>query len=299
MHTDGPTVAADNPLLQPWTGPFGGVPPFDRVRVADFEPAFEAAMADQLAAIDRITAQADPPTFDNTTVALERAGRVLDRVRAIYEVFCGGLNDAAMQAVERRMAPRLAAFADRIVANEKLFARVAAVYEARERSGLTPEQRRLAWLHHTDLVLAGARLDAAAKRDLAAINEELAALQTAFSQNVLADETDAAVFIADEAGLAGLPASARDAAAAAAGPCRTRDRASSRFSPMPSGATCASGCGGCSSAAAMAAPRPTTSRRSRGFSSCGRDGRSSSGLRRTPTGGWRTRWPSRPSVPSR
>jgi peptidyl-dipeptidase Dcp len=216
MHTDGPTVAADNPLLQPWTGPFGGVPPFDRVRVADFEPAFEAAMADQLAAIDRITAQADPPTFDNTTVALERAGRVLDRVRAIYEVFCGGLNDAAMQAVERRMAPRLAAFADRIVANEKLFARVAAVYEARERSGLTPEQRRLAWLHHTDLVLAGARLDAAAKRDLAAINEELAALQTAFSQNVLADETDAAVFIADEAGLAGLPASARDAAAAAA-----------------------------------------------------------------------------------
>ncbi|MFM8703162.1 MAG: M3 family peptidase, partial [Planctomycetia bacterium] len=226
-----PTVAADNPLLQPWTGPYGGVPPFDSVRVGDFEPAFEAAMADQLAAIDRITAQASPPTFDNTTAALERAGRVLDRVRAVYEVFCGGLNDAAMQAVERRMAPRLAAFADRIVADEKLFARVAAVYESRERSGLTPEQRRLAWLHHTDLVLAGARLDAAAKRDLAAINEELAALQTTFSQNVLADETDAAVFIDDEAGLAGrpamrtpsppatLPSSPRESVAAAAGPC--------------------------------------------------------------------------------
>ncbi len=207
---------AANPLLRPWDGPHGGVPPFDRVRVADFEPALEAAMADQLAAIDRITAEADAPTFENTTAALERAGRVFDRVRAVYEVYGGGMNDEAMQAVERRMAPRLAAFADRIAQNEKLFARVAAVYEARERSGLSPEQQRLVWLHFTDLVRAGARLDAAAKRELAAINEELATLHTAFSQNVLKDESDAAVFIEDEAGVAGLPAAAREAAAVAA-----------------------------------------------------------------------------------
>ena len=208
--------AAESPIVQPWTGPYGGVPPFDRARVADLEPALEAAMADQLAAIDQITAQTDPPTFENTTAALERAGRTFDRVRTIYEVFGGGLNDEAMQEVERRMAPRLAAFADRIAQNEQLFARVAAVYESRERSGLSLEQQRLAWLHHTDLVRAGARLDAAAKRELAAINEELATLYTTFSQNVLADETDAAVFIADESGLAGLPDAARAAAAVAA-----------------------------------------------------------------------------------
>ena len=217
MTTDARTAAsADIPLLQPWTGAYGGVPPFDRARVADFEPALEAAMADQLAAIDRITAGPAPATFANTNAALERAGRGLDRVRTVYEVYSSAMNDEAMQEVERRMAPRLAAFADRIVQNEKLFARVAAVYEARERSGLTPEQQRLAWLHFTDLVRAGARLDAAAKRELAAINEELASLHTTFSQNVLKDESDAAVFIDDEAGLAGLPAAARDAAAVAA-----------------------------------------------------------------------------------
>ena len=217
MTTDARAAApADIPLLQPWTGPYGGVPPFDRARIADFEPALEAAMADQLQTIDRITAESAPATFANTNAALERAGRGLDRVRAVYDVYSSGMNDEAMQEVERRMAPRLAAFADRIVQNEKLFARVAAVYEARERSGLTPEQRRLAWLHFTDLVRAGARLDAAAKRELAAINEELATLHTTFSQHVLKDESDAAVFVDDEAGLAGLPAAARDAAAVAA-----------------------------------------------------------------------------------
>jgi len=213
---------AANPLLAPWDGPYGGVPPFDRARVADFEPALEAAMADQLARIEAIANQAEPATFANTSAELERAGRMLDRVRAVYEVFGNGLNDEAMQAVERRMAPRLAAFADRIVQNEKLFARVAAVYEARDRSGLTPEQQRLAWLHHTDLVRAGARLDAAAKKRLAAINEELAGLFTAFAQHVLADEESQAVFLADEADLAGCPAAVREAAAAAA---RERGRA--------------------------------------------------------------------------
>ena len=213
------TTAADtaaNPLLAPWTGPYGGVPPFDRARVGDFEPALEAGMADQLARIDAITASPEPATFANTSAALEQAGRMLDRVRAVYDVFGNGLSDEAMQEVERRMAPRLAAFADKIVQNEKLFARVAAVYEARERSGLTPEQQRLAWLQYTDLVRAGARLDAAAKQRMAAINEELAGLFTAFAQHVLKDEETQAVFLAAADDLAGCPDAVRDAAAAAA-----------------------------------------------------------------------------------
>jgi peptidyl-dipeptidase Dcp len=213
------TIAAEpaaSPLLAPWAGPYGGVPPFDRVRVADFELALEAGMADQLARIDAIANGPEPATFANTTAEIERAGRAFERVRAVYDVFGSDLNDDAMQEVERRMAPRLAAFADRIVQNEKLFARVAAVYEGRERSGLTPEQQRLAWLHYTDLVRAGARLDAAAKRRLAAINEELAGLFTAFAQNVLKDEESQAVFLAAEADLVGCPEAVREAAALAA-----------------------------------------------------------------------------------
>src|SRR5881396_2943987 len=92
------------------------------------------------------------------------------------------------QKVEEEMAPRLAAFADRITQNEKLFARIAAVYGAREASGLTPEQERLAWLDYTNFVRAGARLDSAAKKRLSEINQRLAALYTRFSQNLLADE---------------------------------------------------------------------------------------------------------------
>ncbi|MFM8952273.1 MAG: M3 family metallopeptidase [Planctomycetaceae bacterium] len=208
--------ASANPLLSPWAGPYGGVPPFDRVAVADFEAALEAGMADQLARIDAIAANPAAASFANTSAELERAGRLLGRVRAVYDVFSGGLNDEAMQKVERRMAPRLAALADRIVQNEQLFARVAAVYETREQTGLTPEQQRLAWLHYTDFVRAGARLDAPAKQRLAAINAELAELYTTFTQNVLKDEETQAVVLDAESDLAGCPDAVREAAAAAA-----------------------------------------------------------------------------------
>ena len=208
--------ASTNPLLSPWTGPYGGVPPFDRVAVADFEAALEAGMADQLARIDAIAANPAAASFANTSAELERAGRLLGRVRAVYDVFSGGLNDEAMQEVERRMAPRLTAFADRIIQNEQLFARVAAVYETREQAGLTSEQQRLAWLHYTDFVRAGARLDAPAKQRLAAINADLAELYTTFTQNVLKDEETQAVVLDAESDLAGCPDAVREAAAAAA-----------------------------------------------------------------------------------
>jgi peptidyl-dipeptidase Dcp len=120
------------------------------------------------------------------------------------------------QAVEREMAPKLAALRDRITQNEKLFARIAAVYEARESAKLTPEQKRLAWYHHNNFVRAGAKLDAAAKKRVAEINERLAGLYTKFSQNLLADETAYVVVLDSEAELAGLPDSVRAAAAAAA-----------------------------------------------------------------------------------
>ena len=213
-HAD--SAAERNPLLAPWSGPAGGVPPFDRVRAEDFEAALEAGMADPLAAIDRIAGDAAPPTFANTVAAFERSSRTLDRVMAVYDVFSGSMSDDAIQAVERRMAPRLAAFHDRIVQNEAFFRRIAAFYAGREDAGLTPEQRRLVWHQFTSLARAGARLDASAKEELSAINQELAERHTEFAQNVLREENETAVFLDAADDLAGLPDAARRAAAEAA-----------------------------------------------------------------------------------
>ncbi len=204
-----------NPLLQRWTGPYGGVPPFDRVKVEHFKPALEAAMAEQLGEIDAIAADTAPPTFENTIAAMERAGRTLDRVDRVYSVFSSTMRSPAFREVERDMEPRLAQFRDRIVQNERLFRRISAVYEARERSGLTSEQQRLAWLKYNDFARSGARLDAGAKESLSGINGRLASLYTEFSQNVLADE-GSALYLKSEAQLQGLPDSLREAAAEAA-----------------------------------------------------------------------------------
>jgi peptidyl-dipeptidase Dcp len=223
VNTASPTTAAEavgtqprNPLLAEWRGPYGGVPPFDRVEVGHFQPALEAAMAENLAEIDRIAADPAAPTFDNTIAALERAGRTLNRVQTAYGVWSSTMNTPEFQAVEREMAPRLAAFYDRITQNEALFRRIDAVYGSPGRAQLTPEQQRLAWLYHNNFVRAGARLDAASKARLSEINQQLAGLFTRFNQNVLADETNHFLTLRSEADLAGLPQSLRDAAAAAA-----------------------------------------------------------------------------------
>jgi peptidyl-dipeptidase Dcp len=210
-----PATAADNPLLAPWRGPHGGVPPFDAVRVEHFRPALEAAMAEQLAEIDAIAAEETAPTFDNTVAAFERSGAALDRVTTVYSVFAATMSTPEFQQIEREMAPKLAALSDAITQNEKLFARLEAVYQARESSDLTAEQRRLVWLHTTNFVRAGAKLDVAGKKRMAEINQRLATLYTSFRQNVLADETGYVLWL-DGPDLAGLPESVRSGAAAAA-----------------------------------------------------------------------------------
>ena len=202
------------PLLDKWTGPYGGVPPFDTIRVEHFKPALEAAMAEQLAEIDAITANPAKPNFENTIAALERSGRTLSRIGVIFGIFSSTMSTPEFQAVESEMAPKLAAFGDQIIQNEKLFARIAAVYEARESSNLTPEQKRLVWYRYTNLVRAGARLDKPAKERLSAINQRLATLYTTFSQNLLADEANYMLVLEKESDLAGLPEPLRQAAAA-------------------------------------------------------------------------------------
>ncbi|HVJ92460.1 MAG TPA: hypothetical protein VM580_21815, partial [Labilithrix sp.] len=210
------TPKTNPPLLAPWTGAFGGLPPFANVKVEDFKPALEAAMADKRRNIAAIADNPAAPTFDNTIAALENAGRTFERVETIYGVWSSTMNGDAFKAVEREMAPKLAAFEDELVQNEKLWKRVEAVYESKDKATLTPEQQRLTWRRWNALVRAGAKLDAAAKKRLTEINQRLASLYTTFSQNVLADEESHALIIESEADLAGLPDSVRSGAAAAA-----------------------------------------------------------------------------------
>ena len=219
IFTASPAISAEpreNPLLQKWTGPYGGVPPFDRIQVADFKPALEAAMAENLKEVDAIAANPAKPDFENTIAALERSGRTFGRVSSIYGIFSSTMDNEDFQKVESEMAPKLAEFGDKITQNEKLFARVAALYDARETSHLTPEQKRLVWFDYMGFVRYGARLDKPAKERLSAINQRLATLFTNFSQNLLADENDHALYLDKESDLDGLPDSLRKGAAAAA-----------------------------------------------------------------------------------
>jgi len=207
---------AENPLLRKWAGPYGGVPPFDKVKVSDFKAALETAMAENLKEIDAIAKNPAKPDFENTIAAFERAGKPYDRVTAIYRIFSSTMSTDDFQKVETEMAPKLAAFTDQIVQNKELFSRIAAVYDARETSGLTPEQKRLAWLDDTTFVRAGARLEGPARQRMTEINQRLASLFTKFSQNLLADEKDYVLYLEKESDLAGLPGGVRAGAAAAA-----------------------------------------------------------------------------------
>src|SRR2546426_10857798 len=126
---------AKNPLLEKWAGPYGGVPPFDKVKVADFKPALETAMTENLKEIDAIAKNPAKPDFENTIAAFERAGKPIERVTAIYRVFISTMSTDDFQKVETEMAPKLASFNDQIVQNKELFSRIAVVRSEERRVG--------------------------------------------------------------------------------------------------------------------------------------------------------------------
>lgn len=202
---------ASNPLLQKWTGPYGGVPAFDQIKVEHFKPALEAAMAKNLAEIDAITANKAAPSFENTIAALEDAGRTLGAVQVSYGIWGSTMSTPEFQKVEAEMGPRLSAHRDKINQNAALFARIEAVYNSPDKARLTPEQQRVLWIYYTNFVRSGAKLSPEAKARVGAINTELAGLYTKFSQNLLADENTWIEL--SEADLAGLPEGLKAAAA--------------------------------------------------------------------------------------
>ncbi len=209
------TVPAANPLLETWTTPYGA-PPFDRIKPEDFRPAFDAAMAEQRSAVEKIAGDGAEPTLDNTVAALERSGLPLSRVTAVFFGLAGANTNDAIQGIERDVAPLLARHSDEIFLNGALFARIRRLWEGRDRLGLDDEQMRVIDRYHTVFERAGAGLAEKDKTRLAEINERLASLATQFGQNVLADEKGWMLVLDGEADLAGLPDWARAAAAAAA-----------------------------------------------------------------------------------
>ncbi len=199
-------AAADNVLLKEWTGPYGGVPPWDKVSPELFKPAYLAAIDLQRAEVKAIAENPAAPTFANVIEAMQRGGRALQRIDVLFGVMTSNMNSPAYQAVDKEMSPILAAADDEITFNEKLFARIAAVYEAREKSGLTAEQQRLTKRTYDSFVRSGAKLNAAQKAELAKVNQELASAFSDFGQKVLSDE-DKWTVIDNQADLKGLPAS--------------------------------------------------------------------------------------------
>lgn len=208
--TDNPS----NPLLTNWwKGPYGGVPPFDKVKIKDFQPALEEGMAEARKAIEVIASNPKKATFKNTLVEMEKSSRTLERVMTMYSVWKSGLNTPEFQEVEKIMSPKLAAFEDEVIQNSKLFKRIEAVYSSPEKSKLNPEQQRLVWFQYNKFILKGAKLDEKQKARVGEINQRLAALETQFSQNQLADEANIKMVLEKTADLAGLPQAVIDAAA--------------------------------------------------------------------------------------
>ncbi len=205
----------DNPLLTESTLPFH-YPPFDKIKDADYAPAFEQGMAEHLKEVLAIANSPQPATFDNTIVAMERSGQTLARVDRIFGNLAGANTNPEIQKTETAVSPKMAAHADEIFLNPALFARVQAVYDQRDTLGLDAESKYLLERYEKDFVRAGAKLSEADKTKLKALNAELASLETTFNQAVLKEKNADSVIVTDKAQLAGMSESEIAVAANAA-----------------------------------------------------------------------------------
>jgi len=206
------SATGGNPFASPSTLAFQA-PPFDRIHDADYAPAFETAMRDHLAEVDSIAAQSAAPTFDNTVVALERAGQMLRRVNGAFTAVTSANTNDSLQKTQEEVAPKLAAHGDAIYLNSKLYARIKAIFDQREKLSLTPEQKYLVENYHRDFVKAGAELSDSLKATLRKLNQEEASLATQFENRLRAAAKAGAVVISDKSQIDGL--SDADIAAAA------------------------------------------------------------------------------------
>jgi peptidyl-dipeptidase Dcp len=207
-----PSTVAENPFYAE-SDLYMKYPPFDRVKNEHYAPAFEKGMAEHMVEINAIANNPDAPTFENTIVAMEKSGALLDRVATVFFALISAHTNDEMEAVRSDMAPKLSAHSDQILLNGSLFERVSSLHENRKNLGLDAEGIRLVEKYYTDFVRAGAKLSSEEKERLKTINGEIAVLQTQFSQNVLKEVNALAVVVDTKAELDGLSESAIDAAA--------------------------------------------------------------------------------------
>ena len=198
-----PSVTYTEPMLADWTGPYGGVPPWDKINPDTFEADLDKAMVDAKAEIEAIANNSAPATFENTMVAMERSGEALDRASTLFGVHASNLTNDKVRAISTNMSPKFSAFYDGINQNEKLFARVKTVYENMD--GLSAIQKRLVTESYRGFVRQGANLSDADKEKLSEINTRLSELTTKFGQNVQHDEENYPTIISGKGKLKGLP----------------------------------------------------------------------------------------------
>ena len=206
----------DNVLLKDWAGNYGGVPAFNLYKIADLKPALEFAMQEKLDEVHAIANNTKPATFLNTIAALEKTGKKLNNVYAVYGIYSSNRNSPEFEPIEAEMEPKLAEISDKINQNTKLFKRIQAVYNSKDKTKLTKEQQRLVKVVYDNFVYAGAKLDAATKAKVSLLNQELAGLFTKFSQNLLSEENNQYVELTSDADLAGLTSELKSAATASA-----------------------------------------------------------------------------------
>ncbi|MCD0468431.1 M3 family metallopeptidase [Flavobacterium sp. JAS] len=209
-------INSNNPLLQKWSGPYGGVPAFDEYKVSDFKPAVEIAIQENLVEFDAIANNPEVPTFENTIVALESSGKKIARIHTAFGIYSSNIFTAEFGVVETEMSPKISELNDKMYQNKKLFSRIENLYNSKEKEKLNNEQQRLIWLYYTDFVREGAELDELNKEKVGKINQELATLFTRFSQNLLAEENNQFIELKEESDFDGLPLEIKNAATAEA-----------------------------------------------------------------------------------
>lgn len=194
----------ENILLQEWTGPYGGVPAFDKMKLEDVKPAMLRGMELHLADIDKITSNEAAPTFENTIAELERAGAELNRAYAYYGILSGNMSSPEFRDIQTELSPLLSEFNTKITQNSTLFTRIKAVYDAAQIKNLPAEQQRLVELIYKEFEMNGAMLNAEEKAAYAAISTKLSTLYNTFSSNVLHDEENYVTYLTEDQ-LGGLP----------------------------------------------------------------------------------------------
>lgn len=199
-------LMTENTLLKEWDGPHQGVPNFDEMKLEDLEPAMDYAIEKHLSEIEDIANSSEAATFENTIEAMERAGKLMDRVYTYYGIWSSNLSSDEFRGIQQKLSPKLSEYQSKIRQNEKLFKRIKTVYDHSLENNLEPQEQRVVDLVYKSFEMNGANLDEAGKERYAEINKELSKLYTDFSNHILHDEENYVTFL-NEDQLDGLPES--------------------------------------------------------------------------------------------